>query len=234
MSGWERNPISMSINCGEFSSRTKYDWHDVRFIGAVIGRYALSDRKRREDAKAPVYACRLCSVSTRVAVVVGPVVGEEGESVTAHFDAFGILRGRVNRQLPSGFVLDLMLNSAAREKLGRKIVWHKKRVYDQVEDRREHKRIQLRDPRTIITLGDGTRLPCFVSDVSKSGIALSAQTTPPIGTPLAVGKLVGRVVRYLDVGFAVKFLELQDLDEIESLVVPPSLTPLADGDHEGR
>jgi hypothetical protein len=226
--------MSVSVDYGELSPRTNYDWHDVRFIGAVGGRYALSDRKRPGDSKAPVYACRLCSVSTRTAVVVGPVVGEEGEVVTAHFDAFGILRGRINRQLPSGFVMDLMVNTAAREKLGRKIVWHKKRVYDQVEDRREHKRIQLRDPRTIITLGDGTRIPCFVIDVSKSGIALSAQTSPGIGTPLAVGKLVGRVVRYLDVGFAVKFLELQELEEIESLIVPPSLSPLADGDTEGR
>ena len=219
--------MSVSIDCGELSSRTNYDWHDVRFIGAVAGRYALSDRKRPGASKAPVYACRLCSVSTRTAVVVGPVAADTGENVTAHFEAFGILRGKVNRQLPSGFVMDLTLNADARDKLGRKIVWHKKRVYDQAEDRREHKRIQLRDPRTIITLGDGSRIPCFVIDVSRSGIALSAQRSPEIGTPLAVGKLVGRVVRYLDIGFAVKFLEVQDLDEIEDLVVPPSLTPLS-------
>ncbi|MBS3848229.1 PilZ domain-containing protein [Devosia sp. J2-20] len=226
--------MSVSVDCGELSPRTSYDWHDVRFIGAVAGRYALSDRKRPGANKAPVYACRLCSVSTRTAVVVGPVVGEEGEVVTAHFDAFGILRGRINRQLPSGFVMDLMLNTAAREKLGRKIVWQKKRVYEQVEDRREHKRIQLRDPRTIISLGDGSRIPCFVIDVSKSGIALSAQHAPEIGTPLAVGKLVGRVVRYLDVGFAVKFLQLQELEDIEALVVPPEIAPLADSERAGR
>lgn len=226
--------MSLSTDHGDLSPRSHYDWHDVRFIGAVAGRYALSDRKHGGAKKAPVYACRLCSVSTRVAVVVGPVVGDQGELVTAHFDAFGILRGRINRQLPSGFVVDLALNSKARDKLGRKIVWQKKRVYDQVEDRREHKRIQLRDPRTIITLGDGTRIPCFVIDVSKSGIALSAQTAPAIGTPLAVGKLVGRVVRYLEVGFAVKFLELQDLDAVEALIVPATLSPITAADGAAR
>lgn len=220
--------MSLGTDCDAAASRSEYDWHDVRFIGAVGGRYCLSDRKQGCDTKAPVYACRLCSVSTRVAVMVGPVVGKEGASVTAHFDVFGILRGKINRQLPSGFVLDLKLDAAGRDKLGRKIAWQKKRVYEQVEDRREHKRVQLRDPRTNFTLGDGTQVPCFVIDVSRSGIALSAQFAPPLGTPLAVGKLVGRVVRYLDVGFAVKFLQLQDLEDVEALVVPKVLAPVAE------
>ena len=224
--------MSLSTDCGDLSPRSEYDWHDVRFIGAVSGRYALVDRKQGGVKKAPVYACRLCSVSTRVAVVVAPVVGREGEAITAHFDAFGILRGRISRQLPSGFVMELTLNPDARDKLGRKIAWQRKRVYEQVEDRREHKRVQLRDPRTIITLADSTQIPCFVIDVSQSGIALSAQVQPAIGTPLAVGKLVGRVVRHLEIGFAVKFLALQELETIEALIVPARLTPITAADAE--
>lgn len=224
--------MSLSTDFGDLVPRSDYDRHDVRFIGAVGGRYALIDRKLGGDKKAPVYACRLCSVSTRVAVVVAPVVGKDGEAITAHFDAFGILRGRVSRQLPSGFVMDLTLGTEARDRLGRKIVWHRKHVYEHVEDRREHKRVQLRDPRTTIIMADGAQVPGFVIDVSQSGIALSAHIQPPIGTPLAVGKLVGRVVRHLEIGFAVKFLALQDLETIEALIVPPKLVPItaADGD----
>ncbi len=44
--------------------RSHYTWHDVRFIGALAGRYALPERRRKPDDKLPVYACRLCSVST--------------------------------------------------------------------------------------------------------------------------------------------------------------------------
>lgn len=201
--------------------RSHYDWHDVRFIGAVAGRYALSSRKESPDGKVPVYACRLCSISTRLAVVVGPIVGSEGEVVTAHFDEFGILRGRICRRLPSGFVLDLMLNPVERNKLGAKIIWRKKHVHEQVPDKREHKRILPRDPRTVITLGDGTTAPCFVIDVSQSGIAVSAQIWPDLGTPMAVGKLVGRVVRYLDVGFALQFLQVQPFDQLEIMLAPP-------------
>lgn len=203
-------------------SRSHFDWHDVRFIGAVAGRYALSDRRVGEDGKVAVYACRLCSISTRLAVVVGPVTGREDEIVTAHFDEFGILRGRISRKLPSGFVMDLILTDAERNKLGAKIIWQKKRVHEQLPDRREHKRILPRDPRTVLTLGDGSQIPCFVIDISQSGIAVSADSWPALGTPMAVGKLVGRVVRYLDVGFALQFIQLQDLHQLEILMAPPT------------
>jgi hypothetical protein len=202
-------------------SRSQYDWHYVRFIGAAAGRYALPDRRPDDEGKVAVYACRLCSISTRMAVVVGPVVGKEGEAVTAHFDDFGILRGKICRRLPSGFVMELTLTDAERNKLGGKIIWQKKKVHEQVPDKREHKRILPRDPRTVLTLADGTQLPCFVIDVSQSGVAVSAEVWPGLGTPMAVGKLVGRVVRYLDVGFALQFLQPQERDELEVLLAPP-------------
>lgn len=213
--------MSLDVDGVGTPSRSQYDWHDVRFIGAVAGRYAMSERKEA-DGKAPVFACRLCSISTRAAVMVGPVVGKKGEAITAHFDEFGILRGRVSRQLSSGFVTELLLSPAERNKLGGKIIWQKKRVHEQVPDRREHRRVLPRDPRTIITLGDGTRVPCFVIDVSSTGIAVSAQITPDLGTPMAIGKLVGRVVRYLEVGFALQFLGAQPVDQLEVLITPPA------------
>jgi hypothetical protein len=203
-------------------SRSRYEWHDVRFIGAAAGRYALPGRGPAEDGKVAVYACRLCSISTKVSVIVGPVVGKEGEAVTAHFDDFGILRGKIIRKLPSGFAMELTLSDAERNKLGGKIAWQKKKVHDQVPDKREHKRVLPRDPRTILTLADGTQMPCFVIDISRSGIAVSAEIYPGIGTPMAIGKLVGRVVRYLDVGFALQFIQQQELGVIEALMAPPN------------
>lgn len=211
-----------SVDGDSAPSRSQFDWHDVRFIGAKAGRYALPERGPGDDGKVAVYACRLCSISTRIAVIVGPVVGKEGETITAHFDDFGILRGKVCRKLPSGFAVVLTLSDAERDKLGAKIVWQKKKVHEQVPDKREHKRILPRDPRTILTLADGTQMPCFVIDVSQSGIAVSAEVWPGLGTPMAVGKLVGRVVRYLDVGFALQFIQPQELGQLEILMAPPN------------
>lgn len=195
---------------------------DVRFIGAVAGRYALSERRRGNSAgPAPVYACRLCSISTTMAVVVGPVVGKQGETVIAHFDELGLIRARVTRRLQSGFAMELLLNEAERDKLAAKIVWQKKRVHGQVADRREFKRIIPRDPRSTLILHDGTKLSCFIVDMSRSGVAVSAQYLPELGTALAVGRLVGRVVRHLDVGFAIQFIQLQELERLDALLVPP-------------
>jgi hypothetical protein len=47
---------------------------------------------------------------------------------------------------------------------------------------------------------------------------------PEVGTPLAVGACIGRVVRHLELGFAVKFIEEQQRDNLEKLVVRSTLT----------
>ncbi|WIJ23544.1 PilZ domain-containing protein [Devosia sp. RR2S18] len=201
--------------------RSEFDWHDVRFIGAAAGRYALPDRRSAQGGKAPVYACRLSSISTKLLVAVGPVLGKTGELVSAFFDEFGMIKGRIHRSLPEGFVLELTLSDKERDKLGAKIAWHKKKVHEQVPDKREAKRFLPRDPRTLITLGDGARVPGFIIDVSCSGVAVSADLEPSIGTPMAVGKLVGRVVRHLDVGFAIQFLQVQERERVEALLAPP-------------
>jgi len=215
-------PVSLDANVRVQPPRRNFEWHDVRFIGALAGCYAMSDRRSETEDKIPVYACRLCSISTRLAVIMGPVVGEEGEVVTAHFEDFGILRGRIRRKLLSGFVMDLMLTPDNRDRLGGKIAWTKRRVLSHVPDQREHKRILPREPRTVVTLADATRIPCFVIDVSQSGIAVSADLFPEIGTPMAVGRLVGRVVRNLDLGFALQFQKLHPIEDLENLMLPPA------------
>jgi hypothetical protein len=214
----------MPFGAGErtIAAAGRLAWRDVRFIGAVAGRYALSERREPGEGKVPVYACRLCSISTRLMVCAAPVVGKRDELVTSHFDAFGILRGRISRQLPSGFVVDLIVTEEEREKLAAKIRWQKLRVLDNIPDRREHRRILPRDPRTVITLADGSRVPCFVIDISQTGVAVSAAIWPALGTPMAVGKLVGRVVRHLDVGFAMQFIQMQPFEQLEALIAPPA------------
>lgn len=214
--------MSLTAAMNGDGQKSSYEWHDVRFIGALPGRYALPERRQSSEEKLAVYACRLCSISTRMMVAVGPVVGREGETVSSHFDEFGLIRGRITRRLPSGFVTDIKMSDNDRDKLGAKIEWHKKHVLAQVPDKREHKRFQPRDPRSMITLGDGTRIPCFIIDVSQSGVAVSAHFWPEVGTPLAVGKLVGRVVRSLEVGFALQFIQVQDAEDLEQLLQPPA------------
>ena len=196
---------------------------NVRFVGALNGCYVLSGRRSEDGGPAPVYACRLCSISPRQAVIIAPVIAAPDETVVIHFKDFGILRTRVVRELPTGFVVDIDLDEEGRSKLAAKIRWKKQNATSLVPDKREFPRIMPRHPRSVLTMADGSRIPCFVIDVSQSGAAVSASVLPGKGTALAVGSMVGRVVRRLDIGFAVAFLENYPTDELEDrLVLPPS------------
>jgi len=195
-------------------------WDDVRYIGELPGRYALSDRKQDEAEKIPVFACRLCSISTRMAVVVAPVIGEVGETVAAHFDAFGLMRARVSRRMRDGFAMEFKLPDDERRKLAAKIAWQKNALVRHLTDKREYKRILPRRPRTMLTLVNGDQMPCFVIDLSRSGAAVSAAATPMLGMPVVLGQLVGQVVRHLEVGFAVQFTEIQP-EGVEAMLAPP-------------
>lgn len=188
---------------------------DVRYIGALNGCYALSERRGEDGEAIPVYACRLVSLSTAQAVIVAPVLAQKGEVVVMHFKDFGILRAHVARPLPTGLVLDLLLDDTGRDKLAAKIRWKKASRQKQAPDKREYPRTQPRQPRSVLTMADGTLHACFVIDISQSGAAVSAAILPKKGTPLAVGALVGRVVRRLEVGFAVEFTSIQSLEGLE-------------------
>ncbi len=151
-----------------------------------------------------------------------PVTGDIGGRVIAHCDVFGKLDGAVTRVLDRGFVARITASDSERRKLAARIEGYEKIKNYDILDRRIHKRIIPIDPRSTLLLGDGKRMECFVIDISTSGAAVSADTQPEIGTPLAVGAVVGRVVRHFDDGFAVQFVQEQDIDGLEHKLINPS------------
>jgi hypothetical protein len=78
-----------------------------------------------------------------------------------------------------------------------------------------------REPRSAVVLGNGDVLPCLVIDISASGAAVSADLDPQLGEPLAIGRVVGRVVRKLEVGFAVQFVAEQEPEVVEEMLRAP-------------
>ncbi|MET3925289.1 PilZ domain-containing protein [Devosia sp. 2618] len=194
----------------------------VRFMGQVTGCYALSQRRDGADEPVPVYACRLLSISTNQASIVTAVAVPEGQTVVMHFPDFGMLRAQVARELPTGFAAELILDEDAKDKLAAKIRWKRDNSRNAVPDLRDHPRILPRNPRSVLTLGDGSHYPCFVIDISQSGAAVSAAVLPARGAHVAVGAMVGQVVRRLDIGFAVEFSKTQPTEELEKrMAMPP-------------
>jgi hypothetical protein len=188
---------------------------NVRLIGGnVTGRYTLPTN----DGPARSFACRAQSISAYSIALSAPVAGTSGQSVNLYFPEFGILSGIISRLHDFGFTVDLIAGEVDREVIRSKIRWLRKRVSHEVVDQRKHARVLPRNPESTLVLADGTMFPCFIIDLSVSGVAASADYLPSLGEPLAIGRVVGRIARLFDVGFAVHFITAQEHPELERLL----------------
>jgi hypothetical protein len=188
---------------------------DIRYVGVISGCYTLVNRRQKTTGHPQVFACRATSMSPREAVMIVPVRGELGERLSARFDHVGILKGQVSRLLPDGFAMTIEASDSERAGLAARIAWLKRRTMHAVADHREYKRSLPHDPRSVILFADNRTQGCFIIDYSQSGVAVSADALPQIGSPIAVGTLVGRVVRDFETGFAVQFATVQSNDGLE-------------------
>lgn len=192
---------------------------------ALGGRYMLPNWFDPQG-KPRSFACRTSRISPFRMMVQVPVVGKVGDRLTTYFGDFGKLDGLISDTVPGGFLFELAISHAEREKLASKLTWLENRQKDPaIRDQRKQARIIPENPHSTLTFADGSTRGCFVIDMSVSGAAVSSDVQPEIGTPLAVGACVGRVVRLLDLGFAVKFIEQQSLDGLERRVVRPAPLP---------
>ena len=144
--------------------------------------------------------------------LLAPVTGALGDRVVVSCDEFGKLQGAITRLLAHGFVIELIATDDERRDLATKIEVYENIKNHDFDNRRRDKRIIPKDPRSIIIFADNSRVDCLVIDISTSGVAVEADIKPDIGTPLAIGTLVGRVVRHLPKGFAVRFIQDEEID----------------------
>lgn len=188
------------------------------------GRYSLANRRDMQGNRRE-FACRTSRISPFQMMVEAPVLGPAGERVITFFGELGKLDGWITDVVGSGFLVDLAVIKAAREQLASKLVWLEKKQRDAVVDARQQKRLIPENPHTNLIFADGTTLSCFVIDVSPSGVAVSADAEPEIGTRLAVGRVVGHVVRRFNEGFAVQFDHLYEVGYLEEMMRPPPDLP---------
>lgn len=60
------------------------------------------------------------------------------------------------------------------------------------------------------TQANGASTPCQVVDFSLHGISLRTDVKPPIGDMISVGHTHGRIVRHLDTGIAIQFIDIDE------------------------
>jgi hypothetical protein len=187
---------------------------DIRYIGRLVGCYLLASR--RNDANAvQIFACRTSSISPHTVVVEAPVIGNVGEDVTMRFDPLGLLRGKISHTTPGGFALALHCTKEERIKLASRLLWVKKHASHRAPDQRKHKRVLPRHPHAHIFWPEKGLRDCLIIDMSQSGVGVSADINPPLGALVAVGKVMGLVVRHLENGFAVAFSHRHEMGGLE-------------------
>lgn len=182
------------------------------------GRYSLANRRDAQGNRRE-FACRTSKVSPFQMMVDVPVTGAIGERVISYFGELGKIDGWIRESVRGGFMFELAVTRVVREQLASKMSWLDRQQREAVVDARAQERIIPANPHSEIVYADGTTETCLVIDMSASGVAVSAENQPSIGTPLAVGRAVGRVVRHFREGFAVKFIETQPRERLEGLII---------------
>jgi hypothetical protein len=191
---------------------------DTRIVVSIPGRYSLADLRNAQGERR-VFACRAINVSPNAIALAAPVVGKVGDRVIAEINHLGKLQGPIARLLTRGFVISVTASENERDRLTDKIEWIEKYKNHDAREQRADERIVPANPYSRMIFSDGRVEICVVLDLSISGAAISADTVPDIGAVLAVGAVIGRVVRHFAGGFAIQFIERQSRDTAEAMLI---------------
>jgi len=176
----------------------------------LLGRYMLPDRRE--------FPCQVINMSPGGMAMIAPVSSQPGDRVVAYVDHVGRLEGHIARIFENGFAMTISATTRKRDKLAAQLTWLANRhLLDSPEDRR-HGRFVPRSPVGRLILSNGLNVSCRIIDVSQSGAGIMSDQRPPIGSLVTLGRVQGRVVRYIDDGFAIEFTRLQHPDSLEENV----------------
>lgn len=170
----------------------------------VFGRFMLPDTTE--------HPCQVLNISIDGATFLASHVPPPGLAVVAYIEDLGRVEAISGDSVDGGFRVEFNATGARRERLQARIDWLSKNEEGGPENRR-HPRYEPRERTSQITLPDGRVYACEVLDISVSGAAIKSDVMPSLGTYLMLGRMKGRVVRYLDTGVAIEFVK--QLDKVQ-------------------
>jgi PilZ domain len=167
--------------------------------GVVFGRFMLPDMSE--------HACQVLDMSAEGATFITSEIPAPGLAIVAYLEDLGRVEVKSSTPVPGGFKVLYSYSGARLERLLTRIDWVKQRTTGAASDQRRHARFEPKDKASSIVLPDGRVYACEVMDISVSGAAIKTDVMPSIGTHLMVGKMKGRVVRYLENGVGIEFVK---------------------------
>src|SRR6202034_1866166 len=167
---------------------------EVRIAVSLPGTVVFVDRCDARG-KSLTLDCRAVNMSPSAIAVASTLKVSMGERATLRLEQFGEFHGAVSRRLSGGFILKIEQTTAESEALALRINGFDKIRNHDAPERRRARRVIPRNRHSQLIWPDGRVEACLILNISASGAAVSAQTLPEIGAALALGRLVGRVVR---------------------------------------
>jgi PilZ domain len=175
--------------------------------GVVFGRFMLPDMSE--------HACQVLDLTTTGATFMTTDVPPVGQAIVAYLEDLGRVEVLSGDAIPGGFKITYAATGARLERLQQRIVYLAERAAG-AADHRRHPRFEPKDKHSSITMPDGRSYNCEVLDISVSGAGIKTDVMPTLGTFLMVGKMKGRVVRYLENGFAIEFVKQATLPHVSN------------------
>jgi hypothetical protein len=177
--------------------------------GVVFGRFMLPDMTE--------HPCQVTNLSLDGATFITDKVALVGQQIVAYIDDIGRVEGISADAVAGGFRVLFSLAGARRERFASRLTWLANKNAKTQEHRR-HARYEPKDTSSNITLPDGRVYACEVIDISLSGAAVKVDVVPSLGTHVMLGKMRGRVVRYLPTGVAIEFLRALEQAQLQEQV----------------
>jgi hypothetical protein len=178
----------------------------------VFGRFMLPDMTE--------HACQVTDVTYDGAKFVSDLRPLVGISIVAYLEDIGRVEAISGEHSDRGFEIKFTATGARLERLKAKIDFLNKKQSGGEESRR-HTRFEPIEKTSQITLPDGRVYQCEVLDISLSGAAIKTDVMPALGTYLMLGRMKGRVVRYIEQGVGIQFQK-----QIEALNIGAASPPL--------
>lgn len=195
---------------------------NIRVNIDVKGRYLLGSWRGNPLKRGITMPCATRQIGTSMMTIVADFGGDSGDTIHIQLKPFGLIFGRIERSMGPVKYVRPDFGQQERAAFEAKIKWlHRQDGISGIEGRR-FARYAPQEPFSKILTKEGTCHDCYVIDVSPVGALVTSEIVPPLGTVLALGKVVGRVVRHADLGFGIEFVSLQNPYTLDYDILPPA------------
>lgn len=165
----------------------------------IFGRFMLPDTSE--------HPCQVNDLTPDGAIFITKTVPEKDAQIVAYLDEIGRVEGVSGEAIPGGFRIVFSHKGQRKERFASRLSGRASKNTTAGTDLRRHARFAPTDTQSHITLPDGRVYACEITDISLSGAAVKVDVMPSLGTYIMLGKMRGRIVRYVDSGIAIEFLK---------------------------